>query len=134
VDYLVCSALRNHKLKDILFSYDIACQWSIKLNPRLDLYQKELDFRRPGETRLRFMVPKFHLPAHVQACQTDYSLNYNEHVGRMDGEGIERGWDNINPIAASMREMGPGARRDRLDHVLNDMNWVKVTRLGKPFI
>lgn len=77
------------------------------------------------------MVPKFHLPAHVASCQTDYSLNFNEKVGRTDGEGIERGWGNINPIATSTREMGPGSRNDRLDQVLNDLNWVKVTRLGE---
>jgi len=129
MDFIIASSLRNHRLKDLVITYDVSCQWSKKVGPRFDIYPNDLDFRRDG-TRIRYMVPKFHLPAHVQACQTDFSLNYNYHVGRTDGEGIERGWDNINPIATSTREMGPGARKDRLDHILNDMNWVKVCRMG----
>ncbi|KAG6848454.1 hypothetical protein H0H93_016828 [Arthromyces matolae] len=57
----------------------------------------------------------FHLPAHVMACQTPFSFNFNRFVGRTDGEGIERGWSHINPVATSTREMGPGHRRDTID-------------------
>jgi len=79
----------------------------------------------------RFMVPKFHLPAHVGKCRTPYSFNYNPNVGRTDGEGVERGWSNINPIAASTKEMGPGSRRDTLDDHFGDFNWKKTTKIGK---
>ncbi|KAG1846540.1 hypothetical protein F4604DRAFT_1688355 [Suillus subluteus] len=36
-------------------------------------------------------------------------------MARTDGEAIERGWSNMNPVATSTREMGPGSRRDILD-------------------
>ena len=130
MDYLVQSALRLVSNLDIALSYDISCQWSINLFPRFNIYGSEFDIRQEGRT-FKFLIPKFHLPAHKEACQTTYSFNFNEGVGRTDGEGIERGWDNINPIATSTREMGPGARRDHLDHILNDHNWVKVTRMGE---
>ena len=130
VDYILASSLRGAELiRNIVMSYDIACQYSVKIWDHFDFYDDEIEIQLDGRT-FRFMVPKFHLPVHVAACQTQYSLNFNEKVGRTDGEGIERGWGNINPIASSTREMGPGSRHDRLDQVLNDLNWVKVTRLG----
>ena len=55
-----------------------------------------------------FLVPKFHLPAHIPRCQVAYSFNFTPHVGRTDGEAPERGWANINPAASSTKEMGPG--------------------------
>ncbi|TFK57878.1 hypothetical protein BDN72DRAFT_732579, partial [Pluteus cervinus] len=72
-----------------------------------------------------YLVPKFHLPAHVGKCQTQYSFNLHPHVGRTDGEAPERGWSHINPIAMSTSEMGPGSRRDTLNDHFGDWNWKK---------
>lgn len=84
-----------------------------------------------GKTHVRFLVPKFHLPAHIAACRTKFSFNYTAGVGRTDGEAPERGWNDINPLAGSTREMGPGSRRDTLDYHLGDSNWQKVITIGK---
>ncbi|KAG1768259.1 hypothetical protein EV702DRAFT_1253460 [Suillus placidus] len=54
-----------------------------------------------------FLVPKFHLPAHIFACQITYSHNLVKGMGHTDGEAPERGWANINPVATSTHEMGP---------------------------
>ncbi|KAG1749250.1 hypothetical protein EDB19DRAFT_1825495 [Suillus lakei] len=62
------------------------------------------------------------------ACQWHKKLW--QRVGRMDGEAPERGWANINPVASSTKEMGPGARRDTLDDFFGDWNWKKVVGLG----
>jgi hypothetical protein len=64
---------------------------------------------------VRFVIPKFHLPAHVQACQAPLSFNFCMGVGRTDGEGIERDWSMINPVTYSTREMTLGHRADTLD-------------------
>lgn len=79
---------------------------------------------------INFFVPKFHLPAHIEKCQTTFSFNFKRGIGRMDGEAPERGWANINPVASSTKEMGPGARRDTLDDFFGDWNWKKVVGLG----
>ncbi|KAF8910492.1 hypothetical protein CPB84DRAFT_1743352 [Gymnopilus junonius] len=47
-----------------------------------------------------------------------------------DGEGVERGWDCINPIATSTCEMGPGSRRDTLDAHFGDWNWQKTCSMS----
>jgi hypothetical protein len=52
-------------------------------------------------------------------------------AGLGDGEAPERGWGELNPLATSTREMGPGTRRDTLDFHFGDYNWRKVVRLGE---
>ncbi|KAG1743569.1 uncharacterized protein EDB91DRAFT_1080974 [Suillus paluster] len=45
-------------------------------------------------------------------------------------EAPERGWSNINQVATSTKEMGPGSCRDTLDNHFRDWNWKKVMALG----
>lgn len=86
-----------------------------------------------GEVKhMLFLVPKFHLPAHIEECNISFSFNLTRGVGRTDGEAPERGWANINPIAQSTKEMGPGSRRDTLDDHFNDWNWRKIVQFGNP--
>ncbi|KAF8958733.1 hypothetical protein BDZ97DRAFT_1923495 [Flammula alnicola] len=114
----------------ITVSYDIACQWSIHLWDRMKIYPTSLQFDPETMPVFRFLIPKFHLRAHIMACQTIYSLNYNKGCARTDGEGVERGWDHINPVATSTREMGPGNRRDTVDGHFGDFNWRKTSSMG----
>ncbi|KAG1836417.1 hypothetical protein F4604DRAFT_1886055 [Suillus subluteus] len=120
MDYLFFSAL---------LSYDIACQWHKKLWHRMSAFPISMHLSHAVKT-ISFFVPKFHLPAHIEQCQTSFSFNFKNGVGRTDGEAPERGWANINPVASSTKEMGPGARRDTLDDYFGDSNWKKVVGLG----
>ncbi|KAG2746300.1 hypothetical protein P692DRAFT_201840978 [Suillus brevipes Sb2] len=113
-------------------SYDIACQWSKHLWTRMSRYPSTLHFS-PGGKMITFLIPKFHLPAHIPACQTTFSFNLIKGMARTDGEALERAWSNINPVATSTREMGPGSRRDTLDDHFSDWNWRKVCNFG-PFL
>ena len=134
MDYLFFSSIRTSDLTEFVISYDIACQWSVNLWLRMRIYPEWMHVDHEETKKFRFMVPKFHLPAHVGKCQTLYSFNYNTNVGRTDGEGVERGWSNINPVATSTKEMGPGSRRDTLDDHFGDFNWKKTTKIGNiPF-
>ncbi|KAH7903909.1 hypothetical protein BJ138DRAFT_1019877, partial [Hygrophoropsis aurantiaca] len=129
MDYLVFSALKHVPLKSLFLSYDIACQWHKKIWKRMPRLPKRLHLDTQDK-KIRFLVPKFHLPAHVQDCQTEFSFNYMPGVGRTDGEAIERGWANFNPVSSSTKAMGPGTRRDTLDDHFGDWNWKKVVGLG----
>ncbi|KAJ8481555.1 hypothetical protein ONZ45_g15279 [Pleurotus djamor] len=51
-------------------------------------------------------------------------------VGQTDGEGVERPWANIGPMATSTRVMGPGARMEILDAHWGHWNWQKLVGLG----
>ncbi|KAF9543190.1 hypothetical protein CPC08DRAFT_649965 [Agrocybe pediades] len=130
MDYIFFSSLQDTDLIETVVSYDIACQWSLKLWERMKIYPNWMHIDHENKTTFRFLVPKFHLPAHIKPCHTKYSFNFNKDVGRTDGEGVERGWSFINPIATSTREMGPGSRRDTIDDHFGDWNWKKTTRFA----
>lgn len=129
MDYFLLSTLRYHEYKRLVISYDIACQWSRKLLARCQSYPENCFLVLPLPETL-FLVPKFHLPAHIAACQIKYSFNLTPGVGRTDGEAPERGWSDVNALATSTREMGPGSRRDTLDDNFGDYNWQKITAFG----
>lgn len=132
MDYLFFSTLLGTALLTFVVSYDICCQWSINLWKRMQLFPPDyhLDTSR---LKFTFVVPKFHLNAHVAKCQTSYSLNYTPFVGRTDGEAPERGWADINRVASSTKEMGPGSRRDTLDDHFADWNHKKIVGMGTFF-
>ncbi|KAG1741216.1 hypothetical protein EDD22DRAFT_786755 [Suillus occidentalis] len=130
MDYIVFSALSAFPSTPIVnFSYDIACQWHKKLWQRVSALPLQLQPNR-AHTAFNFFVPKFHIAAHIATCQTNFSFNWTPGVGRTDGEAPERGWSDINRIAASTKEMGPGTRREVLDDHFGDWNWKKVTAFG----
>ena len=79
---------------------------------------------------MRFLIPKFHLPAHILKCRADYSFNLTPCVGRTDGEAPKCGWSEANSMAASTREMGPGSCRDTLNDQFGDRNWGKIAKMG----
>ncbi|KAG1723397.1 hypothetical protein EDB19DRAFT_1898082 [Suillus lakei] len=133
MDYLFFSSMRSSA--DVLvlnISYDIACQWSKHIWTRMSTFPHQYHIQH-HEKSITFLVPKFHLPAHVAKCQTSFSFNFIKGVGRTDGEAPECGWADINPIATSTREMGPGSRRDTLDDHFNDWNWKKICAMGSIF-
>ncbi|KAF9471168.1 hypothetical protein BDN70DRAFT_939144 [Pholiota conissans] len=125
--------LSNNSLERLVVSYDIACQWSKNLHSRSEIYPSNFLSMFP-DTDIEFLVPKFHLPAHVIDCQLEYSFNLVPKVGRTDGEAPERGWAAANAVATSTREMGPGSRRDVLDDHFGDYNWRKIIDIGRHFL
>ncbi|KAG1821349.1 hypothetical protein EV424DRAFT_1511830 [Suillus variegatus] len=131
MDYIVFSALSTFSTAPIVnFSYNIACQWHKKLWQRVSSILPLQLQPNHVQTTFNFFVPKFHIAAHIPACQTNFSFNWTPGVGRTDGEAPERGWADINHVAASTKEMGPGSRRDILDDHFGDWNWKKVATLG----
>ncbi|KAM6489836.1 hypothetical protein JOM56_014648 [Amanita muscaria] len=130
MDYMFWSGLRLYKLPKIVMSYDIACQWGRNFAARMASKFPADWSINCGQTFVKKLVPKFHLPAHIEKCQVNFSFNYTKCVGRTDGEAPERGWSKINGLAASAREMGPGSRRDTLEDHMGDSNWKKVVGMG----
>ncbi|KIK34193.1 hypothetical protein CY34DRAFT_98438 [Suillus luteus UH-Slu-Lm8-n1] len=132
MDYLFLSTLRHAVLDTLNVSYNIACQWHKNLWHHMSAFPLSMQLSQAVKT-VSFFVPKFHLPTHIEQCQTSFSFNFKSGVGRTDGEAPEHGWANINPITSSTKEMGPGARRDTLDDYFGDSNWKKIVGLGELF-
>ena len=117
-------------LRTFLVSYDIACQWSKNFFSRIEKINRQMG-ALGRESDIRFVVPKFHLPAHIPSCQTRFAFMFTPGAGLGDGEAPERGWADSNPLGPSTREMGPGSRRDTLDLNFGDYNWGKYITLGE---
>jgi hypothetical protein len=111
--------------------HDIMCHYSIQMwqrwaalpPPSQPLYESTFEQFVPA-------IGKFHLAAHQESCYALYSLNRIKGVGRVDGEGSERCWSDLNKAASSSSEWGPGSRIDSLNHVMQQYNWSKVVTLG----
>ncbi|KAJ7772385.1 hypothetical protein B0H16DRAFT_1305461, partial [Mycena metata] len=129
MDYMFLRSLAGSSLQRFVVSYDIVCQWHIHVWDRMRVY-RNADITIGGCKFMTFLIPKFHLPAHIEACNLKFSFNLTRYVGQTDGEAPERGWANANPLARSTKEMGPGSRRDTLDDHFNDWNHRKIIALG----
>jgi hypothetical protein len=109
VDVAVAGVMNNCLKRDIcriVFSYDIACKYSINFLKRVMEYDvKLLDHNKFD---LVFLVPKFHLGGHVQTCADKYAFDYTQNVGRMSGKLVETPWAAMNWLQYSTQEMGWG--------------------------
>ena len=132
MDYIFWSSLKGCTHTTVLISYGIACQWHKCLMARREALPMPLreSTREIATSRKRLFIPKFHIYAHGNDCQANYSLNFSRAVGRTDGGNIERGWAWMNPVSLSTREMAPGVRRDTLDDQWCFWNWSILTKLG----
>ncbi|KAF7335854.1 CxC2 domain-containing protein [Mycena sanguinolenta] len=110
--YMFLCSVAGTDLFRFFVSYDFACQWQLNLWGRMAKY-KDATLTLDGEGRFfAFLVPKFHLPAHIEACNLKYSFRLTRDVGQTDDEAPER------------------FRRDTIDDHFNDWNHKKIIALG----
>ncbi|KAJ7733474.1 hypothetical protein B0H16DRAFT_1468065 [Mycena metata] len=133
MDYMFFRSIVGTELQRFYVSYDIACQWHKNIWARMEDYSPEIHYFPDGKF-MSFLVPKFHLPVHIETCNLRFSFNLRRNVGQTDGEAPERGWVNTNPLASSTKKMGPGARRDALDDHFNDWNYKKILAFGRAML
>ncbi|KAJ3964901.1 hypothetical protein EV361DRAFT_975512 [Lentinula raphanica] len=130
MDYAFASFLRHHDpaLTKVV-SYDIACQWHKNVIRRVKSLPSFIACNL-GLQKLKFAIPKLHIHGHQLTCQLKFSLNWLRGAGRTDGEGVERPWAHLGPIASSTRDMGPGLRHGTMNDHFGHWNWVKLIGLG----
>ncbi|KAF9458811.1 hypothetical protein BDZ94DRAFT_1172887, partial [Collybia nuda] len=65
MDFLFFSSIQGLEIITLVVSYDIVCQWHKKLFERMMTFPHET--RMAGNIKyISFLVPKFHLPAHIE--------------------------------------------------------------------
>ncbi|KDN34347.1 hypothetical protein RSAG8_12552, partial [Rhizoctonia solani AG-8 WAC10335] len=144
-----CPCLKlNHILSDVaigeeylyaqLLSYDGSFQL-VRKNKAIDQFDTSLT------DCLMYFVEQQQYQAHLitnkdtaysqgtkgnnDACYAQYSLNNMFGIGRLDAEGCERAWANLNGASGSTLEKGPGAQTDSLNYCMNDWNWRKMVSM-----
>lgn len=128
MDYILMASLVGTCILTVLASYDIACQFFINFLSRVLGLPSQLRNRVPS---FKARVLKAHIVSHGVSCQSKYSFNWSEGVGRTDGEGIERLWAWLNKAAPSTKEMTPAGRWETLDDFCGYTNWRKTLNIGK---
>ena len=131
VDFVIFVALLGISLHRIVITYDIACQWSKNLRKRMEEYPPEMHIQ--DMTQVEVAIPGWHINGHGTDCRDNFNLSYMEGVGRTVGEDIETTWAGTNPLASSVREMGPAARHDTLNDHWNGWNFRKIVGFRKYF-
>jgi len=131
MDFILLSALAPLLVASVFVSYDIACQF--KLNFEEWMFDLPSHLQLPRDVDISWGIPKCHCPMHKLPCQAPHSLNFKPGVGRTDGEGIKCSWSELNRVANSTKEMGPGSRHDTLDDHLGHHNFRKYVGLGRLF-
>ncbi|GJE98381.1 CxC2 domain-containing protein [Phanerochaete sordida] len=129
MDYVYSSSLRHFSDIDIMTMYDIVCQWAIHLEERMADMPEDLRTQVARFKELRYAIGKLHWHGHKKDGHSRFSLNYLFGSGRTDGEGIERRWWDIQPVANSTKMMGPGGREAALNDVWGFANWMKTIGL-----
>ncbi|KAJ7050115.1 hypothetical protein C8F01DRAFT_1264382 [Mycena amicta] len=131
MDWIFLNAVGATTVKRIVISYDIACQWKVHVHERAEkLASKPGITTKLDEYHLTLVLPVWHAVAHERSCQATNSLTYAMGVGRTDGEGIERTWAILNPIAFSTKEMGEGNRHDTIEGKVDHVNFEKNVKEG----
>ncbi|KAJ7592036.1 hypothetical protein C8J56DRAFT_781105 [Mycena floridula] len=133
MDFCLFSALAATMIALIYLSYDIMCQYNVNFWERMQRFPENWPVNA-GETSFKWLIPKFHLPAHIETCHRQFSFNFIRGSGRTEGEAVERAWSKLNPLAWSTKEMGPGSRRDTLNDHIGHSNWKKVAQLGRSLV
>ncbi|KAG8683200.1 hypothetical protein FRC08_014472, partial [Ceratobasidium sp. 394] len=133
-DYAFASVLLRALLEGINscgIHYDIMCHYLKNLWQRWASLNAPLSPLTP-DLFVTFItaIPKFHLAGHTDGCWARFSLNHMFGVGRLDAEGGERCWSNLNHAAGSTLEKGPGSRVDSLNHVMHQWNWCKTVEMA----
>ena len=123
MDYVVLSSLAGIKLRRIIITYDIGCQWSKNLKRRMEAFPEDL--KLDSAVSVEVGIPNWHINGHGEKCQV-FGLSYMEGVGRTCGEEVETTWAQTNVLGTSIREMGPGARHETLDDHWGGSNFRKI--------
>ena len=132
IDYALASTLASDidtGIKDVVITYDIACQWSKNLSHRLPNYSHIPLLNLNALKSFRVAVPKFHLIGHGTLCQATFNLAFMDGVGMTHGEGVETIWSHSASLATWSRENGPAARHLILDDHWAGWNWSKLVGL-----
>ena len=124
IDYIIFSVLMGIMLPWIVLTYDIGCQWSKNMWKRNAEYPEAMQIN--PDTRVDVAIPSWHINGHGQSCCNDFCLNYLVGAGRTCSEDVETSWSHTNPLAPSIREMGPAARHDTLNDHWNGWNFHKI--------
>jgi hypothetical protein len=131
MDWSLCEALATSnvgRIKSVLDIYDIACQYCIHLQKRIDTNPH---LNVPDHIEMLFGIGLFHVHGHKDECLYRWATSYIPSAGIVDGEVLETLWSVLNMVSPSTRTATLAHRTEILDDHMNDSNWKKLQHIGK---
>ena len=113
----------------LVISYDIACQWYVKLYQRMVHWPCRL--RIPDTVQTRAVISKLHFHSHQDKNHAQHCLHWMLGVGQCDCECPEQIWAAHNSLRNSTKSQGPGTRHDNLNFHFSFWNWEKYSSIGE---
>ena len=130
MDWLVACGLGHFsQVREVMLSYDIACQYFPNLKKRMKEWPKER--RLPSTMHLRPLIPGFHYPVHIEGDHDEFDTRLCDGLGITDLEAIERLWGAIGMLGLATKTMAPASRQLVLDDNFGFYNWLKYINHGK---
>jgi hypothetical protein len=133
MDYSLSQALQNTNvtgLKRIILIYDIMCQYSKRLNIRMEESEYIM---LPFGLAILHGIGLFHVGGHVWRCFSRFSPSFISGAGQVDGEILESLWSVLNEISPSAQNATIAGRTEILDDHLGDSNFKKMLDIGMGF-
>ncbi|KAF9017051.1 hypothetical protein BDZ89DRAFT_961443 [Hymenopellis radicata] len=138
MNYVFWASILGEGVADIMVSYDIGCQWQVKLQQRRSgmpaLLKEDIVDGSPEGTKVHVGTPVWHGAVYEQDCMMSNSLRYKTGAGMTNSEGMERVWAALNPTATATKEMHANGRHENLEDAADNHNFQKNLALGKSFI
>ncbi|KAK0246137.1 hypothetical protein EDD85DRAFT_783838 [Armillaria nabsnona] len=145
MDFIFWSALQDVKVKQVMLSYDIGCQYKINLHEKHKKLPKDLqlwtdvDDAFPSSSasdaclspHIFVVLPIWHGDVHELVCKTKNLLKYQDGLGISDGEAPEQLWADMNLVSMQMKEMQPKVCHDALEDKADSHNYQKNVGVGK---
>ncbi|KAK0491728.1 hypothetical protein EDD18DRAFT_1109479 [Armillaria luteobubalina] len=92
----------------VVTSYNIACQWSINLDKCIEIYG---DHMRPQIPNSLYLVPKFHLPGHIEECQEKYCMSFHTKFTKsLPQQDVAKWTEIVEAWEADRTKLNPFAR------------------------
>ena len=129
MDYILFSALMLIRLPWVFLTYDIICQYSVKIEERMRKLPTPL--QNDQDFILSVALPVWHGIAHFLECRSKFLVQYKKGTGKNDCEAPERVWARMNPISYATKEMGVGAQHDAIEDFVDYHNFSKNANIGE---
>ncbi|KDQ06528.1 hypothetical protein BOTBODRAFT_181522 [Botryobasidium botryosum FD-172 SS1] len=129
-DYAVAGSLKfAGSTPRVVHSYNVNCQYCQKMAARFAKCFLDVDL-----SIVKSVIPKWHVSAHREDCQYEFSFYYTPGMGNTDGEAPERNWAVLNPMAPSTREMNTAHRHESLEDHMNNINYHNMLSAARKLV
>lgn len=92
-----------------VFSYDCACQYSIKL---IEHFEEDYPHLAEEMKCLRFAIPLVHVHNHKDDCTYLFACIYLVCLAHFHGETAEHVWPELNTLCGQLSQMNRGPREE----------------------